>query len=1671
MRKIFRIVGWILGIILVIVLSILIVAHTPFGKNLVRKQVLAFVHKNITTEFAIGEIDYLLPYNLELNNVWIKDQQGDTLLALGKLDVRINPLTLIYGKITIPYVGIEGLYADVNRQAPDSVFNFNFILESFAGADSSETIAADTSSSNLKIALGKVALNNIRLKFDDFTGGTQLSLALKSLLLTMDHIDINQMIFDINSLDVQGLHTSFFIDSSLLPPTIDTTPAGNFALSAKQINLQEINFLFHDKVSETKFQIDLAKLFIKPRKTDLTNQIIDIRELILDSSNIVIAMSSNDDPSDQTTDTAVIEETKGWTIVADKLALNGINFKMDDHNAPALANGIDFSHLAIQKLNFRAAEIFFTTDSISGNLEHLSLKEKSGLDLQELRTKFAYHNQGASLEDLYLKTRGTVLQNRLDIKYPSLEALQQDPGSMSLDVQLTKSAVYLNDVILFVPDLLEQEFFATNRNEVIQLEALLKGNLKRLEIEQFGLNGFEETEVKLKGTIQNLTETELLAYEIDIDRIRSSERDLELLLPDSLRQQFRLPESFGLTGTLAGNLKDINTELTLITTEGNIFVGGIIKTSEGANNELYRLNLKTDRLNLGYLLRQDTVLGLLSTDLSVRGKSFEPKTMFAQVNGNIHLAQFKGYDYHGISLKGRNRKGQAELHLDSEDPNLRLALAAEADLRDSIPAVFAQLRVDSIDLYALNLAEGPFKIRTVIDADIPKADFDYPEGVISIHNTVVLLNEVRHQPDSMYIVARSHRDSGQNILISLDILHATVKGDIPLSGIGPAINSHINRHFQMDTIADPAKEKLAEPYNLNVYAHIANRATLKNLAPELKRLDTISLSFKLDEQKMNLRLRAPQITYGTTEIDSVLVGVEENETNIKFRAGIRSFTQSDFELRNTGIDGKIEQQTIHAALHIRDSNRADQFLLATQIRQVDSNTVIAIEPNLIINYNPWKVATPNEIVLGSPGFYINNLDLRYGEKRIHAHSEQPAFQSPLVAEINNLSIGEITRIVSKTDSFIADGTINARVQLKQMEPALLFDANASISELSFMNTRLGDIKLNAAADDENTIQANISVSGEGNDIRLSGNYHNVPVAGDNLDFRLVLNAVSLKSLQGLTKDFTRNNDGFIRGELVIKGTTDQPLINGTIITDQLATTITQLGMWYRMPYEKISINNNVINFDKFAILDSTRNEIKIEGKIDAKDFAQPKLALQIRAKDFKALSSTARDNKMFYGSVVINTNLSVKGIASAPDIGGSIGINRGTNFTVVLPESEVKINETDGIVEFFDSRDSSANNLLRPADTLSTKIAFQPGGDINVNISIDSAAEFKLIVDPGTGDNLRVRGSAALNAAITPGGDLTLTGSYELRGGAYQLNYNFIRRRFDIVAGSSILFAGDPLDAHMNITAAYEANVAPYDLVEKQVPDPSQLNFYKQRLPFQVYLKMQGKLMQPFISFDIDLPEGGNYRMATEGVDLVQARLTQLRTDTSELNKQVFAVLILNRFVGEDPFASEGTGVSTMARQSASRFISEQLNRYASGLVSGVDLNFDLVSSEDYTTGERRERTDLSIAASKSMFDDRLTVTVGNDFALENSQSGGQQNTSLIPGNLAADYRLTGDGRYLLRAYRRDRTEGIMQGTITETGLTFITTHEFNRFKNLINRKRRHREWMQRINQNQQKDQ
>ena len=464
------------------------------------------------------------------------------------------------------------------------------------------------------------------------------------------------------------------------------------------------------------------------------------------------------------------------------------------------------------------------------------------------------------------------------------------------------------------------------------------------------------------------------------------------------------------------------------------------------------------------------------------------------------------------------------------------------------------------------------------------------------------------------------------------------------------------------------------------------------------------------------------------------------------------------------------------------------------------------------------------------------------------------------------------------------------------------------------------------------------------------------------------------------------------------------------------------------------------------------NGMVVNGSLQTSDYTSYGFNLTINADNFRAISSTAEDNEFYFGDLILDTRLTVGGSLESPVVRGNINIREGTEISIVLPQEDPTIADREGVVEFVDERSRRLAELREIEETVNTS-AIQ-GMDVSVNIDINEEADFTLIIDEGNGDYLNLRGDAQLTAGIDPSGRTSLTGRYEFTQGAYEMSFNFIRRRFEIEPGSYINWTGEPTTARIDIRAIYETETAPIDLLGNQLAGLSQgvRNTYKQEIPFETILRMQGELLEPELSFDIRLPEG-NYNVSSDIINASRAKLAQLRQQPSELNKQVFALLLLNRFIGENPFSSEagGTSAESLARQSVSKILSQQLNDLAGDLISGVQLEFDLESTDDYTTGQREQRTDLNVGLSKTLLNDRLKVSVGSNFGLEGPQQSNQQANN-IAGDIAVDYQLSKDGRYRLRAYRKNQYQVALQGQIVETGVAFIITMDYDKFMEIFGR-------------------
>src|SRR5206468_12655359 len=105
----------------------------------------------------------------------------------------------------------------------------------------------------------------------------------------------------------------------------------------------------------------------------------------------------------------------------------------------------------------------------------------------------------------------------------------------------------------------------------------------------------------------------------------------------------------------------------------------------------------------------------------------------------------------------------------------------------------------------------------------------------------------------------------------------------------------------------------------------------------------------------------------------------------------------------------------------------------------------------------------------------------------------------------------------------------------------------------------------------------------------------------------------------------------------------------------------------------------------------------VDGMIYTSDFANYRFDLSMKANNFKAMNSTKKQNKLYYGQLVFSSNMKIKGTAEKPVIDGSISIGDKTDLTVVLPQQQPEVVKRDGIVQFVNMNAPENDTLFRNA--------------------------------------------------------------------------------------------------------------------------------------------------------------------------------------------------------------------------------------------------------------------------------------------------------------------------------------------------------------------------------------
>lgn len=1640
MKRLLHIIGWLLVGFFLLLGGIFIYLQSPTGQEFLTKEIVSYLRKKLNTKVEVEKVKFNIPDWLSIENVYIEDQHKDTLILGKSLHIDIDMLALVQNRAEINQIELEGIRLKVNRNLPDTTFNFNFILKAF-----SSTTSATSSSKPFEIGIKGIELKNVHITYKDALTGTDADANFGLFKTTFDKFSLTKSQYHIASIKGNTgsviLKLSKTLEKKRHLASSPKLPVDTLDVNFKKLNLNNITWLFESSEDGIKSGGKIANLVAEGEKIYLENQQIVLPKISLKNSTAFVEKAKIT-PNTIQNAPKVSTQSKFWQLKIGEIEVKNTNLQYDDNNSIAQLTGLDPSHISISSLNFKLYKFVLAPKQISGLLQNTSFIEKSGLDIKNIRSDFIYTDKTLVLNKLLIKTPNTLLKDGLAMQYSSVDDFSKNLGNIGIKLNLKKSQLAIKDLLLLVPSLAENPTFKGKTNEIIKADGIISGLVNNLMVSKLTVDGFGETHLQVEGRIMDLPNIDKTVVDIELGALSMTKADILRMAGDSeIPKSIELPQFLNLEGKIKGSLQNLILDASLDSELGSATFKGTLKNITADKNQIYDGRFSLQEFDLGKLIKQPENVGKLTLDATIKGTGFDPKTMKASVDGVAQKVSLKGYEYNNLTLKGIIKDQIADFDGSVDDENAKVVINTKINLSEDYPAIEAKINIGKLDLNKLTLYTGSLSLKGDIEMNMVSTKPENPLGKILINNAVVN-KDGKTIPLDKIDLEILNVNNRRDISLKSPFLNTHIDGQFIYTQLPDILLTEVNKYF---ALPDIAYRPITTPYDLKINGKLNNHPIIKSFVAGVTKLDTISFDAQINNQRdttLQANLFIPQIEYDTSIINNAKFKIFGENNRAEYKGNVAQVIYSDYRFQRISVSGEVEKNVLDLNLIAKDSLNENRYGLAANLHSIDKKIRLNLaKKGTLIDYQAWEADSTGYLEYSSDGIYIHNIQLGQDKQRLTINSQNTAPNSPLNIFIDSLNIKPFVTLATQ-DSTLASGTLNGLFKLTDYKNAPEFTGNLSINNFILRQIPIGNLKVNAANEASDRINVLASILGNNNDVNIAGKY--LLKQKKPLDFIISINKIGAKTVEALSFGQLKNARGSLSGLLNLKGDPSKPILDGVLQFDTVSFSLSQLGAIYRIQNQPITFKNSVISFNKFVVADTLGKNLNINGSLSFQNVPNFNYKLNIDTQNFMVLNGSRKDNDFFYGKGFVDANLKIEGVGTKPAIEGNVKVKEGSDITVLLPDREIDKAETDGIVEFVNLKNPTLENSKK-IDSSEVATTFNFAEEISLNIEVDDKSKLTIVVDELNGDNIKVKGNAQLNTGITPSGQPYILGLYELTSGSYDLSFQFLKKEFTIKKGSTLLWTGDPMQAQIDITAVYK--------IEAEVPKAVTTDKIssKNKVPLDVELKMSGNLSSPVIDFKVLIAENAPSDLTNEIEK--DGYLKNLEQNPVEMNKQVFALLVLNKFLGEQSsdFFS-GINPEAIARQSVSKLLSDQLNLLAGDLIKGIKLDFNLNSTSMSTEAGNKARTDLNIGLSKAFLNDRLKIAVGRNFQLENTVSAAT--STEIVDNISLNYSLSRDGRYLFSAYRKNQYQAILDGFVVETGVAFTLTLDYEAFKELFEKKK-----------------
>lgn len=1323
------------------------------------------------------------------------------------------------------------------------------------------------------------------------------------------------------------------------------------------------------------------------------------------------------------------------------IGLANVHFRLNDNRKKKKAFGVDYAHLDADQVYVSLHDIAMKGNDIHAQIKHISLREQSGFVLSKMTADFRLSNQGMFFDNLRIISPNTsAFLPKLYFNMDGLVRFKTFVDDVSFDAQLAYSEVSMKDVSYFAPAL-------KGMDEQVRLEAKVTQRIKDLSIQNLKLDIREKTKINGDFSLpdfRNLANEQIkqhIQYAlVDVDELM----DLKLPLGKGEAAKLNLNEyvqrfgfaeirnlwTYGTTSHFRVKSNEINTAI------GNVQIPNWISLTKGKESGVdFSVQDEDKRIfvndfNLGGLLASNQ-FGKSSGGIQLQGNYSLDKGIFLDsIYGTISEFSFKGYNYHHITIdNGSYFNKVVHGKIVSKDENADLSFNGTLDFSQKKSYV-AQVDLHHVELNRLNLikSDSIFILDGILTTNIQAEDEFTYRGQAELESFCLTYGQKEFHTENATLNLIDEGDVNL-ILLQSDILDADIRGKIRLKNA-------LHDMLDIVSIALPLlkEEEDHHQFDKNEFDYSIN---LKNINPILSLFapalyvsngTKVFGRFSSEKEKIDLTIQSPLLSFGKLKTKNI------NFTNTFSDKGVAlRYTMSEFYLNDSlspfesflfvsqGTTDNLTSYVRWGKPEIDLSN----IRWKTQFRDWDDVTFNIEKSLFTLDSHAWKLPRETEVTYTKGDWLVNDFELTHEDQFVTINGEYSKKRNRIMDIcVSNIELEEVTSIFSL--NIDAQGIGNGEFHLSNESGEFQLFGTSSIEGLVLNKAEVGDI--NVLGNWDNTKKA-ISVVGDltyknFKTFNIYGDYY-TQRKKDNLDFVLDFDNTKIDFLNAfMNPDIVSNIKGYLTGKATVKGELSNPIVVGSVNLDKGNAKVAMFGVNYGFQ-GKVSIDNDLIYFDNLPLLDELGSRGMLTGTILHDRFKDFNFDIFIGLDDvisksgeknasFLAMNTKYKEGTPYYGKAFVNGWVGLSGYLDDMNIEVNLKTRKNTSIVIPLYGAE----EIDDILSYHIKQNDSLINQAVKEEKIK-------GVRLSLNFDITPEALLKLVFDEQTEEEIAGIGSGKISINLSNEMPLSMEGNYIIDEGYYNFVYSPIRKRFLVDQGSSVSWnGGGPTDTDLNIKAVYKVNTDVSTIspeLESKVSTSSTQNV-------DAIIRVNGNLDAPQLAFQLNAPTAS---------ESVKSALDRINSDTDELNRQFFMLLLTGHFQG-DGISGIGNGGANAALEA----LSGQINNLLDAVSKDVRLNVDLRS--DDLSGKNSQ----AIGFKTNLLDNKLIIK-GN-FGIENNVGTSEERNTTFIGDLSVEYLISKSGNFRVKVFNESNSYSAIQdmalGMFTQ-GVGLVYSESFNKFK------------------------